>query len=93
MLNGLRKGGLALLSHSQLKVKSITGNQAKIIENLARILNDDSIESLGNMMRQKRNLDFYSGGAEVTEKECEEYINFTESVLKRLEELILRRAN
>jgi hypothetical protein len=45
------------------------------------------------MMRQKRNLDFYSGGVEVTEKECEEYINFTESVLKRLEELILRRAN
>lgn len=91
--SALIKGGIALLSHSQLKVKSIPGHQAKIIENLAQILKDDSIESLGNMMRQKRNLDFYSGGVEVTEKECEEYINFTESVLKRVEELILRRTN
>ncbi len=86
------KGGIALLSHSQLKVKSIPGHQAKIIENLARILKDDSVESIGNMMRQKRNLDFYSGGVEVTEKECVEYIDFTERVLKRLEEMLLRRA-
>jgi hypothetical protein len=45
------------------------------------------------MMRQKRNLDFYAGGIEVTEKECDEYITFAESVLERLGELILRRAN
>jgi hypothetical protein len=64
--SALIKGGIALLSHSQLKIKSIPGHQAKIIENLAQALNDDSIESLGNMMRQKRNLDFYSGGVEVT---------------------------
>lgn len=79
----------ALLSHTQLKVKSIPGHQVKIIENLAQTLNDDSIESLGNMMRQKRNLDFYSGGVEVTEKECKEYIDFAESVLKRVQRLIM----
>ena len=43
------------------------------------------------MMRQKRNLDFYSGGVEVTEKECIEYIDFTESVVNRVQELILQR--
>jgi hypothetical protein len=79
-----------LLSHSQLKVKSIPGHQAKIIENMARILKDDTIESMGNIMRQKRNLDFYAGGIEVTEKECAEYIVFADGVLKRLEKLILR---
>jgi HEPN domain-containing protein len=89
----LIKGGIALLSYSQLRVKSIPGHQAKIIEKIAHILKDESIDELGNMMRQKRNLDFYAGGIEVTEKECEEYINFTESVMKRLEKLILRRAN
>ncbi|MGB7295876.1 MAG: hypothetical protein WBC70_09840 [Candidatus Aminicenantales bacterium] len=90
--SALIKGGIALLSHYQLKVKSIPGHQVKIIEYPAQTLNDDSIESLGNMMRQKRNLDFYSGGVEVTEKECKEYFDFAESVLKRVQELVLRSA-
>ncbi len=90
--SALVKGGIALLSHSQLRVKSIPGHQAKIIEYMARILNDDAIETLGNLMRQKRNLDFYSGGIKVTEKECEEYLSFTEGVLKRIDELILLKA-
>jgi hypothetical protein len=89
--SALIKGGIALLSHSQLKVKSIPGHQTKIIEKLAQVLNDDSIEGLGNMMRQKRNLAFYSGGVEVTEKECAEYTTFAESVLKQVERLILPR--
>jgi len=88
----LVKGGIAALSHRQLKTRSIPGHQTKIIEKLARALNDNTIEIMGNLMRQKRNLDFYSGGVEVTEKECEEYIDFTESVLKRVQRLILKPA-
>jgi len=87
----LIKGGIALLSHRQLKIKSIPGHQVKIIEILARTLGDDSIEAMGNLMRQKRNLDFYGGGIEVTEKECEECLNFTESVLNRLKKLICKK--
>jgi HEPN domain-containing protein len=87
--SALIKAGIALLSHSKLKVKSIPGHQAKIIEKMARVIRDDSIENMGNLMRQKRNLDFYAGGIEVTEKECAEYIGFAEAVLKRLEKLIL----
>jgi uncharacterized protein (UPF0332 family) len=86
--SALIKGGIALLSQSQLRVKSTPGHQAKIIEYMARILNDDAIETLGNLMRQKRNQDFYSGGIKVTEKECEEYLSFTEGVLKRIEKLL-----
>ena len=80
----LIKGGIALLRHKQVRTKSVPGHQAKIIEKMAQILNDDTIETLGNLMRQKRNLDFYSGGIEVTEKECREYLDFTEKVLKEL---------
>ena len=69
----LIKGGIALLSRHQVRIKSVPGHQAKIIEKMAELLNDDSIAVLGNVMRQKRNLDFYSGGIEVTEKECREY--------------------
>lgn len=39
-------------------------------------------------MRQKRNQDFYSGGIELTEKECKEYLDFVKRVLERIEEII-----
>jgi len=39
-------------------------------------------------MRQKRNLDFYAGGIEVTEKECRDYISFVGNVLKKVTEAI-----
>jgi hypothetical protein len=41
-----------------------------------------------NIMRSKRNLDFYAGGIEFTQKECREYINFVEEVLTKLEKLL-----
>jgi hypothetical protein len=87
----LIKGGIAILGHRQLKTKSIPGHQAKIIEKLAQTLNDHTIEILGNIMRQKRNQDFYSGGIEVTEKECKEYLDFVRRVLEKLEKKIRPR--
>jgi len=65
----LIKGGIALLSFYQVKIKSVSGHHFKIIEQIARILKNDSILTSGNIMRSKRNLDFYAGGVEVTEKE------------------------
>jgi len=81
----LIKAGITLLSHYQVKIKSVPGHHVKIIEKLARILKDDDVENIGNSMRSKRNLDFYAGGIEVTEKECREYINFVEEVLAKLQ--------
>jgi histidyl-tRNA synthetase len=85
----LIKAGIASLSYYQVKVKSVPGHHIKIIEKLAQILKNDDIEDIGNSMRSKRNLDFYAGGIEVTEKECKEYINFVEEVLAKLKENIL----
>ena len=84
----LIKSGITLLSYYQTKVKSVPGHHIKIIEKLAQILKDEDIEDIGNSMRSKRNLDFYAGGIEVTEKECKEYINFVEEVLAKLKETI-----
>lgn len=84
----LIKAGLTLLSYYQMKVKSMPGHHIKIIEKLAQILKDNDIEDIGNIMRSKRNLDFYAGGIEVTEKECREYINFVEEVLTKVKEAI-----
>ena len=43
---------------------------------------------MGNIMRSKRNLDFYAGGVEVTEKECREFIEFTEKVVTKIRNII-----
>ncbi len=80
----LIKAGIALLSYYQTKVKSLPGHHIKIIEQMGRLLRDDSIVDAGNMMRSKRNMDLYEGGTEVTAKECSEYLTFTERVLKRV---------
>lgn len=82
------KVGIALLSFYQIKMKSVPGHHVKIIEKIAHILKDDSIMTMGNIMRSKRNLDFYAGGVEVTEKECSEFIEFTEKVLTEIRNII-----
>ena len=84
----LIKAGMALLSFYQLKVRSVTGHHVKIIEKMAEILSDDTIEDIGNVMRSKRNLDFYRGGIEVTEKECVEYMQFVERILEKTKNII-----
>jgi len=82
--SALLKSGLALLSHQNKKVKSAPGHHVKIIEALAEILKDGTIEDMGNAMRSKRNIDMYSGGIEVTEKECQEYIDFASKVISQV---------
>jgi uncharacterized protein (UPF0332 family) len=79
----LIKTGIALLSFNSIKVKSVPGHHIKIIGKMSDILRDDTIADIGNAMRSKRNLDFYAGGIEVTEKECEDYIKFAEKVLRK----------
>ena len=84
----LIKAGIALMSFYQVKIKSVPGHHFKIIDKMAQILKDDSIMTMGNIMRSKRNLDFYGGGVEVTEKECCEFIEFTEKVLTKIKGII-----
>ena len=84
----LIKAGIALLSFYKMKVKSVPGHHIKIIGKMSDILKNDTIDELGNAMRSKRNLDFYSGGIEVTEKECYEYIDFAEKVLRNIQKHI-----
>lgn len=84
----LIKAGIALLSFYRVKVRSVPGHHVKIIEKIAQILKDDSIADIGNLMRSKRNVDFYAGGIEVTKKECKEYIEFVDKVLENVKNTI-----
>ena len=87
--NAFIKAGIALLSFYKIKVRSTPGHHIKLIEKTAEILKDDEIEEIGNIIRQKRNLDFYGGGIEVTEKECKEYLYFVEKIFKKIKSIIL----
>lgn len=80
--------GIALLSFYQVKIRSVPGHHVKIIEKKAEILNDETIEDVGNVMRSKRNMDFYRGGIEITEKECTEYIQFVDEVLRKIKKVL-----
>ncbi|MBL7157064.1 MAG: hypothetical protein ISS92_02750 [Candidatus Omnitrophica bacterium] len=84
----LIKAGITLLSFYKLKIKSVPGHHIKIIDKMSDILKNDTINEIGNAMRSKRNLDFYSGGIEVTEKECHEYIAFVKKALKDIQKHI-----
>lgn len=84
--SALIKAGIALLSSYNIKVKSSPGHHIKILEKMSQILDDPLIADIGNVMRTKRNLDFYDGGAVVTAKECMEYIGFVIEVLEKIKD-------
>lgn len=86
----LIKSGIALLSLYHVKIKSRPGHHVKIIEKMVEILENDSIADIGNTMRSKRNIDFYGGGVEVTEKECSEYIKFVDKVVSAVKDILFQ---
>lgn len=87
----LIKTGIALLSHYKVRVKSAPGHHVKIIEAMAEALKDDEIVALGNAMRSKRNAGMYSGGTEIAEKECHDYIRFVDKIIGRVKTTITIR--
>jgi len=82
------KAGMALLAHFGAKAKSVPGHHVKIIEMMSDVLDNRAIEDIGNAMREKRNLDLYSGGVELTEKDSRAYLKFAEEVLKQITKIL-----
>ncbi len=88
----LIKGGIALIAKiGKVKVRSIPGHHLKIIEKMSEILQDESIKEVANSMRMKRNIDLYSGGIFVSDKESKDFYGFAEDVLFRIKKAIERR--
>ena len=86
--DALIKGGIALISLYNKKVKSAPGHHVKIIEMIGKILKDDKTEAVGNAMRSKRNTDFYDGGIEVTQKEASEYLEYVDNILHKIKSVL-----
>jgi len=86
--DSLIKTGLTLIAFYGYRVKSRQGHHIKILEKLSQILDNKDIEIMGNAMRKKRNLDLYDGGAIISEKEAEEYLNFIKNIIKDAEKFL-----
>ncbi len=82
--DALIKFAVTVVAHSGFKVKNTLGHHVKMIETLSLILKDENIEILGNVMRNKRNLDLYGEGAIVTEKESDEYLKFVQNIYAKV---------
>lgn len=74
--NALIKLGIVLIAKQGYKVHGKTGHHAKIIDKLAELLGDDEVGAVGNLMRKTRNIELYSGGSVITDKQAKEYLEF-----------------
>ena len=87
--NALLKSGIALIAGvKNLKVRSVPGHHIKILEDMSKILEDNSIFDTGNAMRMKRNTDLYDGGIFISEKESMDYYEFVEETVKKVKAII-----
>jgi hypothetical protein len=81
----LIKAGITLLAGiDQAKVRSTPGHHVKILDRMSQILRDPDIFTMGNVMRMKRNTDFYGSGENITEKEAEDYLAFIELAVRKV---------
>jgi len=86
--NSFIKIGVALIACSGYKASSRTGHHIKILEKMAEILKDEDIMLYGNKMRKARNTELYDGGVIITNKQAEEYFNFTQKVYIKTQEYL-----
>lgn len=85
----LIKAGIVLIAkEGQVKVRAIPGHHLKILTKMTEILDDPDILTMGNAMRMKRNLDFYSGGEFISRKETDDYLEFVERLMAKVKEKI-----
>ncbi len=86
--DALLKLSMAVCSQKGLRVKSRQGHHIELIKKLAFFLKDSEIEVLADEMRSKRNWDLYGGGITISQKEAEEYLQWTKKVFLKAEAVL-----
>ncbi len=89
--DALIKSGISLIAFYGYKTKSRQGHHIKILEKMAQIIKNNDIESIGDRMRRKRNLDLYDGGVIISKKEADGYLEFIKSVIINVESHIINQ--
>lgn len=84
--DAILKGAITVCAKNSLRVKARKGHHYELVNKLSQLLGDRDIGVIGNQMRSKRNWDLYGGGAAVSEKEAKEYLEWTKSILQKVDE-------
>jgi len=82
--NALIKLGIVSIAKQGYKVHGKIGHHAKIIEKLAELLGDEEVGAVGNLMRKTRNIELYSGGSVITDKQAKEYLEFVKALAQKI---------
>jgi uncharacterized protein (UPF0332 family) len=85
------QSGMALLNHHGLRVRSIPGHHSVLIQKISELLSDEDVCAVGDVMRKKRNRDLYFASVEITEKECEEYLDFVRAMYSSIRAIIRKK--
>jgi len=83
--DGLIKLAVAVCAKNGLRVKARAGHHIELLEKLSKFIGSKDVESVGNEMRRKRNLDLYGGGVLISEKEAREYIKWLKEIFIKAE--------
>ena len=78
------KLGITMIARQGYKVRSVVGHHMKIIEKFSQLLRNVDVGVFGNKMRKMRNIDFYNGGAFITERDSKEFLLFVQSIFPRV---------
>lgn len=78
------KLGITMIARQGYKVRSVVGHHVKIIEKFSQLLQNDDVAIFGNKMRKMRNIDFYDGGAFITERDSQEFLTFVQGVFRQV---------
>jgi len=78
----LVKAGIFCLAREGYRVKSKPGHHQKILEALAKILDDENVLLVGDKMRRDRNADLYDSTGRYNDKEVGEYFDFIDGIVK-----------
>jgi len=87
--DSLIKLAIAVCAKNSLRVKARVGHHIELLGKLSEFIGLEDVESIGNKMRKKRNMDLYEGGILISEKEAGEYRNWLKAVFSKAETYLL----
>lgn len=88
--NAIIKAGIALIATYGYRVRSAPGHHIKLLQKMKEILGKEYslIIEIFNDMRRKRNTDLYGGGIYISEKDANEYLELSKTILDAIREYI-----
>ncbi|MDO8592247.1 MAG: hypothetical protein Q7R92_00570 [bacterium] len=86
--DALIKLAITVCAKNGLRIKARAGHHIELLKKLSEIIGDSEVETVGNIMRGKRNYDLYGGGVLISEKEAEGYRDWLKNIFIKAEDYL-----